>query len=75
MLFTNWLPFVVFLIAFLVIAGLGLLELARGAEDERVRLLGYMCAVLPAAAAAFWSIVGVVEFLNLLSALRDTTRT
>jgi predicted secreted protein len=74
MLFTNWLPFVVFLVAFLFVMALGLLELARGAEDERIRLLGYACAVLPTSGAAFWSILGVIEFSNMLSALRDTTR-
>jgi predicted secreted protein len=76
MLFTNWLPFVVFLIGFLIVTALGALELSRGTDDARVTVLGYMCAVLMGGGAAFWSILSVfVTFPNMASALRDTSRT
>jgi predicted secreted protein len=76
MLFTNWLPFVVFLIAFLLVTAIGALELSRGTDDGRVRLVGYMCAVVMGSGAVFWSILSVfVTFPNMASVLRDTSRT
>jgi lysylphosphatidylglycerol synthetase-like protein (DUF2156 family) len=70
MLFTNWLPYAAFLVAFLVVAGVGVLELARGADDERVAVIGYMCAVVLTGGALFWAILGSFVFTNMVSALR-----
>lgn len=72
MLITNWLPYTVFLIVFLLIMALGVLELARGAEEPRVRLVGYICATAAAGAALFWSVLGSFLFANMLSAVRNS---
>ncbi len=74
MLFTNWLPYVIFLCAILLVTGTGVLELAREVEEPRVKIVGYMCAVVLVGGAGFWSILGIFVFANMLSALRDTTR-
>ena len=75
MLFTDWLSWVALQIALLVILAFSLLELARGAEEPRVGLIGYMCAILCAFGATFWLILGSVLFANMMSVLRKTTRT
>jgi hypothetical protein len=75
MLFTDWLSWVALQIALLVILGLSLLEMARGAEEPSVELIGFMCATLCAFGATFWSILGSVLFANMMSVLRKTTRT
>ncbi len=75
MLFTKWLPYATFLVVFLIVASLGVLELARGADDDRIRIVGYACTMLMLGGAAFWSILGVFVFAHMWSVLRDSTRT
>jgi len=74
MLFTQWLPYTAFFIAFLGVVGLGFLEVAREIEHPRAKLVGYMCAMMCAGGAAFWGILGSFLFLNMISTLRETTR-
>ncbi|NNE20397.1 MAG: hypothetical protein HKN10_18175 [Myxococcales bacterium] len=74
MLFTQWLPYTVFFIAFLLVVGVGFLEVAREIEHPRVELVGYMCATLCMGGAAFWSILGFFLFAHMLSVLRTDAR-
>jgi hypothetical protein len=75
MLVANWFPWVVFLIAFIGVMTVGILEIAQAAEAPRVRFFGYMCVTLCAGGAVFWLALGYVLFRNMVSTLRDTTRT
>jgi hypothetical protein len=75
MLFTQFLTFYLFLVGFLVVTGLGILELARGVEEPGVRIVGYMCASLCASGAVLWILLGTSWFTHHLSVLRQTTRT
>jgi hypothetical protein len=75
MLFTQWLPYAVFLTAFLLIAAVGNVQIARTVEDPRVQLLGYMCGGFLAMGGLFWLLLGCgFVFLNMVSTLRQTTR-
>jgi hypothetical protein len=71
MLYTQWVPYAAFVIAFLAIMSLGVLEIARGAEAERVRLIGYMCAILLGGGAVFSTVLGASQFLLYRSAVRE----
>jgi len=73
LLFTNWLPYTAFLIAILLVTGLGILEIARAVEEPRITLLGQMCALLCVTGAVFWSVLGSFLFTNMLSAIRSGT--
>ena len=72
MLFNTWMPNVVFLIAFLLVIGLGVLQIARGAEEPGVKIVGYMGATLCAGGAVFWFAMGISWFLYYSSVLRET---
>lgn len=74
MLFTQWLPYTAFLIAFLGVVGLGFLEVAREIEHPRAKILGYMCAMMCAGGAVFWGVLGSFLLTNMISVLRETTR-
>jgi len=71
MLFNQWLPSIIFYAAFLLVISLGILEIARGAEQSGVRLLGYMGATLCAGAAVFSLILGTSWFVYYVSVLRQ----
>jgi hypothetical protein len=74
MLYTNWLPYVALQIAFLLILGFGILELAQGAESPKVGLIGYMSATMCAFGATFWLVIGSFVFMSMVSTLRQTKR-
>jgi len=75
MLFTQWLPYAVFLVAFLWITAVGNIQIARSVDDPRVQLLGYMCAGFLAMGGLFWLLLGCgFMFLNMVSALRQVGR-
>ena len=70
MLFTNWLPYVAFLIAFQLAMSVGLFEVGRGMEEPRIGAVAYIGAVMCAATAIFWVFLAPFVFLSMLSALR-----
>jgi hypothetical protein len=73
LLFTNWLPYAAFLISVLVVTALGILEIAKAAQEPRITLLGYACATLCATGALFWSVLGSFLFADMVSAIRSGT--
>ncbi len=75
MTLTNWLPWAVFLVGWLLMMMTGFLELANSSQDAAIRAFGYMAAWLHAAGAAFWFILGAALTLALIRALRETDRT
>ncbi|NNE19210.1 MAG: hypothetical protein HKN10_12120 [Myxococcales bacterium] len=74
MLITDWLSWVALQVSLLIILGLGILEIARGANEPRVALIGYMCCVMCAFGAVFWTLLGSVLFANMMSTIRKTAR-
>ena len=75
LLFTQWLPYAVFLIAFLLICAVGNIQIARCVDDPRVQLLGYMCAGFLAMGGFFWLLLGCgFVFPHMFSALRRSVR-
>lgn len=71
-LFTQYLPYSAFGAAFVAIIALGIREMAAGAEDARVRLIGYMCSVLFATSAIFIAILVPFLFFHIRSAVRES---
>jgi hypothetical protein len=74
LLYGIWLPYIAFAIGFMVFATVGVLELARGAQAPRVRLVGQMSAMLIASGVAFHLLVGAVHFVSLRKAILRTGR-
>lgn len=70
MLFTNWLPYVAFLIAFQLAMSVGLYGLGRGAEETTAEIVAYAGSTMCAAAAAFWLVLGPFVFVSMLNAVR-----
>ena len=75
MTLTNWLPWAMFLVGWLLVMMAGFLKLASSSQDATIRTVGSMAAWLHAAGAAFWLILGVVLTISLVRTLRETTRT
>jgi len=74
MLITDWLSWVALQVSLLIILGLGILEIARGAGEPRVALIGYMCCIMCGFGAVFWTILGGVLFTNMMRIIRETAR-
>ena len=75
MQFTQWLPYVTFLIAFLLISAVGDVQIARIADDPRLLLPGYMSTGFLASGALFLVLAGVgLVVPRLLSVLRQNAR-
>jgi hypothetical protein len=67
----QWFAYASFLVGFLLIIFLGLLEMAHWVEEPRVSFVGYMCATMAAGGAVYWAVLGVFIFANLRSAIRE----
>ena len=74
MTLTNWLPWAMFLVGWLLMMMAGFLKLANSSQDAAIRGVGIMAAWLHAAGAAFWFILGVALTLNLVRTLREAKR-
>jgi len=74
MLFTQWLPYTAFFIVFLLVVGIGFIEVGHGVEHPRVRLVAYMCATMCVGGATFWGVLGSFLFTNMLSVVREADR-
>jgi len=72
MLYTQYLPYCAFGLAFLTIMGLGILEIARGVEAPRVSLIGYMCATMLGASVLFIGVLVPFLFADMRAAVRKS---
>jgi hypothetical protein len=70
MLFTNWLPYVAFLVAFQLVMSVGLYGLGRGAKETTAEIVAYAGSVMCAVAATFWVVLGPFVFVGMLNAVR-----
>jgi len=71
MLFTHYMPLCVFLATYVLVAGIGLFGLARAAEDEIARAVGYMGAVMCFSGSVVWIGLGGAWFLHTWAELRQ----
>jgi len=78
LLYTNWLPYVAFVVGYLVITAVAMVELAGYSASERVQLLGRMCGIFFGGGAVFVSVLGAYHFIALrkavLASVRDGTK-
>jgi hypothetical protein len=74
LLFTNYLPLCAFIASFILVAGLGFIELARTMEDPRIQAIGYMAAIMCIAGAVVVGGLGGAWCLHVWSVLRETKR-
>ena len=72
MTLTNWLPWAMFLVGWLLMMMFGFFELANSSLDVAIRSFGYMAAWLHAAGALFWLILGAALTVVLIRVLRET---
>ncbi len=73
MLFTNWLPYALFLIGFLLIVAIGNVRIAKVVDDPTVATFGYLCAGFLAMGALFWLVLGLAAtFPNMVAAIRKS---
>lgn len=75
LLVTQAVPICAFICGFLLVVGLGVLELARTAEEPRVKVVGSMAASLAFIGALAYFGMGGVWWFHVSSAMRKTTRT
>lgn len=75
LLITQVVPLCAFICGFLLVIGLGVLELARGAEEPRVKIVGSMAASLAFVGALAYLGMGSVWTFHVWSELRKGTRT
>jgi hypothetical protein len=75
LLVTQVVPLCAFICGFLLVVGLGVLELARAAEEPRVKVVGSMAASLAFIGALAYFGMGGVWWFHVSSAMRKTTRT
>jgi lysylphosphatidylglycerol synthetase-like protein (DUF2156 family) len=74
LLFTNYLPLCAFLASFTLVAGLGIIELARTMEEPRIQAIGYMAAIVCISGAVVFVGLGGAWCLHIWSVLRETKR-
>jgi len=73
MLITNWLPYAVFLIGFLLIVAIGDVRIARAVDDPVVATFGYLCAAFLTTGATFWLLLGSIATVpNMVAAIRKS---
>jgi hypothetical protein len=73
MLFTNWLPYVAFLVAFQLTMSVGLYGLGRGAKEATAEIVAYAGSTMCAVTATFWVVLGPFVFVSMLAALRKAS--
>lgn len=69
-LYTQYLAYCVFGMAYLVVVSFGLLEMTRGVENDGVKLVGYMCTTLLLSAAVFITLLVPFLFMDMRRAVR-----
>jgi hypothetical protein len=74
LLVTQVVPLCAFICGFLLVVGLGVLELSRGAEEPRVKIVGTMAASLAFIGALAYLGMGGVWWFHVWSELRKTSR-
>ncbi|NNE19212.1 MAG: hypothetical protein HKN10_12130 [Myxococcales bacterium] len=75
LLVTQAVPLFAFICGFLLVVGLGVLELARAAEEPRVKVVGSMAASLAFIGAVAYLGMGSVWWFHVSSEMRKDNRT
>lgn len=75
LLITQAVPLCAFISGFLLVVGLGILEMSKGAEGPHVKIVGSMAASLAFIGALAYLGMGGVWWFHVWSALRKTSRT
>jgi len=70
-LFTHYLPLASFFAVFTAVACFGFIELARGADDQRVATIGYMVAVVCGSSTLVWTVLQTVWGPHIYRAIRQ----
>jgi hypothetical protein len=71
MLYNIWVPYQSGGFMATIFAGVSQLLMASLVDNENVKLLGYLAAVMASVACLFWVLTGIVIFINFRSVLRE----